>query len=123
MTSQYGDILSVAHSKLDDLKKLLVPLFPGAETDVLLKIYSCTYILDAGNGEASSLRGQFCVGRNAFYFTPKDPPSPDLPIKEVNLSIPYRDVNMLDIVGSKRVLAPDCIQIGSKEMNQQVRVN
>ncbi len=65
-----------------------------------------------------SAKGQLCLGRTALYFTGKNQnPSestPEYP-NEIYFSILYRDVDSLEIVGAKRVLVPDAIQIGTKE--------
>jgi hypothetical protein len=65
-----------------------------------------------------SAKGQLCLGRTALYFTGKrqnpSESTPEYP-NEIYFSILYRDVDSLEIVGAKRVLVPDAIQIGTKE--------
>ena len=77
-------------------------------------MYNCTFTPN----ESISAKGQLCLGRNALYFTGKRPapPSesdPEWPF-EIYITILYRDVEALDIVGAKRVLIPDAIQVGTK---------
>ena len=65
-----------------------------------------------------SAKGQLCLGRTALYFTGKrsnpSESTPEYPY-EIHISILYRDVDYLEVVGAKRVLVPDPIQIGTKE--------
>ena len=77
--------------------------------DVLLQVYSSQYLTESN----TSVRGELCIGRNAIYFRNLDESNSD-----VNISILYRDVNALEVMGAKRVMLQDSIVIGTKE--QQV---
>ena len=77
-------------------------------------MYNCTY----APNENVSIKGNLCIGRNAVFFTgqrsnPADA-TPEIPF-EVNISLLYREVSSLEIVGAKRVLVPDAIQLGTKD--------
>lgn len=91
-------------TQLTDIKLVLTPLFPDSDSldsDVLLSVYPCIYTIND-----LSVRGMLCLGRHAFYFTSSSH----------NITLLYRTVNILEISASKRVLAPDVINIGTSSV-------
>ncbi|KAJ3269462.1 TBC1 domain member 8B [Terramyces sp. JEL0728] len=99
-----------AQSKLAEYKLILNSKF-NAEDDVLLNVYECSF-------SENNIRGSLSICRNTFYFIgKKDKPEPGEP--DIELSVLYRDVNSLEIVNSKKLLAMDSIQVGTKDQSYQ----
>ncbi|KAJ3320070.1 hypothetical protein HDV06_005720 [Boothiomyces sp. JEL0866] len=100
-----------AQSKLTEYKAILNSKFNGAEDDVLLNVYECAF-------SEANIKGNLSICRNTFYFVGKKD-KPEAGEADVELSILYRDVNSLEIVNSKKLLAMDSIQVGTKDQTFQ----
>lgn len=108
-----GPQLGSLIAKMGEMKTQLHPIFPSSKDDVLLCFFSCNYCPT----DMISIKGQLLIGRDGFYFIGtriEDAVELDVP-KNVQLSMQYRQVSILEIVNGKRILGPDLIQIGIKD--------
>lgn len=64
----------------------------------------------------ANIKGNLSICRNTFYFIGKRD-KPEAGEADVELSVLYRDVNSLEIVNSKKLLAMDSIQVGTKDQS------
>ncbi|KAL2911819.1 hypothetical protein HK105_208669 [Polyrhizophydium stewartii] len=118
MTEEYGEAdpqAAGAKAKMLDIQRQLIQIFPNASDDVLLSYYACTYWAT----DNVSARGQLCIGRNTVYYFGTRQPGPadqdaGLPFN-FTILIPFKDISSLELVGAKRVLVPDSIQVGTKD--------
>ena len=80
-------------------------MFSWQVLDGFNSAYNCTLEYDDG----ISKKGKICVGRNKLYFMEiiKDSES-----EGENITFPYREINLLNMIPSKRLLIPDLIQLG-----------
>jgi hypothetical protein len=110
-------------AKLTELKIQLHPVFPSSSDDVLLCFFKCSL----WPRDLISVKGQLSIGRNCLYFvgTRVEEAEESVVPKVVQISMKYRDITLLEIVSTKRLLAPDLIQVegkGQKVCNFLIKV-